>query len=87
MKISKEFSGILTSMALLAACTESSPADLEAKVRTATAQALPELTMDSADIRGIERSTAKTRWEVHSGVDRYVCDADQLMRLPSCTRM
>jgi hypothetical protein len=69
----------------VAACSPPpSPEDQTAAIRSATATALPDQPAAQFVISGFSRGPAKSSWKVAVGDKHYVCDADELLRLPEC---
>jgi ABC-type glycerol-3-phosphate transport system substrate-binding protein len=71
--------------ATLAACASPAPRDNEASLQTATAEALGGVTPDTIEIINPARTAVKWTWNARHGGNTYACDADNQMRLPSCS--
>ena len=69
----------------LAACSAASAPTDEASLKTATAEAIPGIDVASIEISNAERGPAKWTWQARAGATTYSCDADDKMRLPSCS--
>ena len=75
----------LLALAALSGCAPPAPAgDQTAAVRAATVAALPDIPADQLVISDFSRSAAKSTWKVSAAGKTYACDADELLRLPSC---
>jgi hypothetical protein len=53
-------------------------------VHAATVAALPDVPADQLFISDLARSAANSTWKVAAAGKHYACDADELLRLPSC---
>lgn len=84
MKIAGFVVGAVLASAALAACSEPTVADLETKLKTATMEALGNT--DAADIviSKHDANSVRVTWEAKVDGKAFSCDADNLVRLPSC---
>lgn len=80
--------GFLVASLALAACEPAvSAAEQETRVREATAAALPGISAHDVMISKFERHSAKTTWAAAIDGKVYSCDADEVLRLPSCQQV
>jgi hypothetical protein len=84
MKRSRIVLCAIVASASLAACSGSTPRDIEASLKTATASAIPGSDPSRIEISGQELLKAKWIWSAKYDGKAYACDADDQMRLPSC---
>lgn len=77
--------GVLVVTASLGACGTAAPAPTEASFKAATLEALPGVDPGAIEISNQKQFPAKWTWDVQSSGKAYTCDADNLLRLPSCT--
>lgn len=72
---------------LLSACVAPSLTDgeINAKLKQATAEAIAGATPATIKITAPERLPAKWQWKASVDGKSFACDADDHMRLPSCT--
>ncbi len=69
----------------LSACAGTSAEDVTAKLQQVTAQTIHIGDPAGIQIESRERFAAKWQWRATFQGQTYDCDADNLMRLPSCT--
>lgn len=69
----------------LSACAGASPEEVTPRLQQATAVAIKAPDASAISIANPERFPAKWQWRATLDGRTYVCDADNLMRLPSCT--
>lgn len=75
----------LAASASLAACgSDSSPEKVQESLKAVTASALTDVDASGVEVVSSEQSAAKWIWTAKAGGKTYLCDADNLMRLPSC---
>jgi hypothetical protein len=70
---------------ILAACAAPAPADDQAGLHQATLEALPGIDATAIQISDAVRASSKWTWTATISGKSYACDADDQMRLPSCT--
>ena len=71
--------------ASLAACSAPTPEETDNSLKAATVQALPASDFEKVEILNKELLKAKWVWQAKVDGKTYSCDADDRMRLPSCT--
>jgi len=69
----------------LSACAGAPAEEVTPKLQQATAIAIKAPDASLITIENPERFPAKWQWRAKAGGQTYACDADNLMRLPSCT--
>lgn len=71
----------------LGACAAGAPTEAEVvgKLQAVTAQAVAAADPAAIEIVSPERFPAKWQWRANVAGKSYACDADNQMRLPSCT--
>jgi hypothetical protein len=73
------------SMLSLAACDQApTPAEREARLKEVSASAIPGATPADIVISEESAGAAKVTWKAEAQGKTYACDADELLRLPSC---
>jgi hypothetical protein len=77
--------GGVAASASLAACASPAPQDTESSLKTATAEALGGANPDAIEIINPAQTMVKWTWNAKHGGSTYACDADNQMRLPSCS--
>lgn len=70
---------------ILAACAAPAPGDEQAGLHRATLEALPGSDAATVVITEAVRASSKWTWQASVSGKTYACDADDQMRLPSCT--
>lgn len=80
---------ILVSVLLLSACAAPSLTDgeINTKLKEATAAAIAGANPAAIEISAPERLPAKWQWKASIDGKSFACDADDHMRLPSCTEL
>lgn len=78
---------LFAAMIGLGACAAGAPSDEEVagKLKAVTAQAITASDPSAIEIESPERFAAKWQWRATHAGKSYACDADNQMRLPSCT--
>jgi hypothetical protein len=77
--------GATLSIAALAACTPApTAAEMEAKLRSATVEALPGTDPTTVTISDQVAAPARMSWKASITGKVYMCDADEQVRLPQC---
>ena len=76
---------LLAAPLIFAACAAPAPGDEQAGLHRATLDALPGIDGASVEITDAVRASSKWTWKVSVSGKTYACDADDQMRLPSCT--
>jgi hypothetical protein len=71
----------------LAACSAPDESQVLADLRQATATAMPDAPVDQIEISHQQRGAAKWQWQARFNGKSFACDADDKMRLPSCTQL
>lgn len=85
MKPSRIIFCAAVSMMSLAACSEApTPAEREAKLREVSASAIPGAAPADIIITEEAAGATKVTWKAQAQGRTYACDADELLRLPSC---
>lgn len=69
----------------LSACAATPAEEVTPQLQQATATAINAPDASAIEIANAERFPAKWQWQAKVGGRTYACDADNLMRLPSCT--
>lgn len=72
-------------LTVTAACSPPSTPIDDGTFKAATAEALPGIDLNAVKISNAQRQALKWTWEAQAGSNTYSCDADERMRLPSCT--
>ncbi|MFT3723289.1 MAG: hypothetical protein QM773_06845 [Hyphomonadaceae bacterium] len=85
MKMSKLLLCAAVAGLSLAACSSATPQNVDDSLKLATAAAIPGAEAAGITISAAERHTAKWTWTATFGGTAYSCDADEHMRLPSCS--
>lgn len=80
---------LLISAFLLSACAAPALTDsqIDAKLKQATAEAIGGAKLATIRISSPERFPAKWQWKASVNDKSFACDADDHMRLPSCTQI
>ena len=70
----------------MAACSspQRDSTNLEARLKEATAQAVPGVPAEQIVISNQSSTAAAVRWRAAAGGKTYDCDADNMVRLPDC---
>lgn len=76
---------LLVAPFILVACAAPAPGEDQAGLRQATLEALPGLDATAVEITNAVRASSKWTWTASVSGKTYACDADDQMRLPSCT--
>ena len=76
---------LLASPLILTACAAPAPGNENAGLHQATLEALPGIDATTFEITDAVRASSKWTWKASVSGKTYACDADDQMRLPSCT--
>ena len=77
--------GVLAGVLGVGACAATSTEDATPKLQQVTAAAISAPDAGAIRIESQQRFPAKWEWRATHEGQTYACDADNLLRLPSCT--
>lgn len=75
---------LTVALATIAGCAAPSPEQEASSLKTVTASAIPGADAVSVEISAQKKSLTKWTWTAKYQGKTYSCDADEMMRLPSC---
>jgi hypothetical protein len=78
---------LLAAVLSATACTATTPVDVEQALKQATHEALPDTDTAQIEISGQKQLVAKWEWRASHAGKVFACDADNRMRLPSCSEL
>ena len=82
------FCAFLCATSVVACSTDTlTSEEIDASLTAATVLALPGADAESIEVLNPQRSPTTWRWNVKAADKVYACDADNQMRLPSCSEL